>query len=97
MEMASTQGSYYKNGLHGSPVVRNWRMRNYDYWAFFKITLININYHERRYVKYTIVLKPYHLGNRFWCLYLGFDCQGRRLNENQACMITPHKSNMAAK
>ena len=43
MEMASTQGSYYENELYGSPVVRNCRMPNYDYWAFFIITLINKN------------------------------------------------------
>ena len=43
MEMASTQGSYYKNELYGSPIIRNCRMRNYDYWAYFIITLISIN------------------------------------------------------
>ena len=43
MEMTSTQGSYYKNELYGSPVVRNCRMPNYDYWEFFIITLINLN------------------------------------------------------
>ena len=43
MEMASTQGSYYENELYGSPVVRNCRMPNYGYWAFFMITLISIN------------------------------------------------------
>ena len=43
MEMASTQGSYDENELYRSPVVRNCRMPNYDYWKFFIITLISIN------------------------------------------------------
>ena len=43
MEMASTQGSYYRNKLYGSPVVRNFRMPSNDYWAVFIITLISIN------------------------------------------------------
>ena len=43
MEMASTQGSYYENELYGSPVVRNFRMPNYDYWTFLIITLISMN------------------------------------------------------
>ena len=30
-EMASTQGSFYENELYGSPVVKNYRMPNYDY------------------------------------------------------------------
>ena len=34
-------------------------------------------------------MKPYHLGNRFCCLYLGFDCQGRRLNENENENVWP--------
>ena len=51
------------------------------YRAFFIVTLISINLQNRRNIKYPRVLKPYHLGNRFCCLYLGFDCQGRRLNE----------------
>ena len=41
--MASTQGSYNKNELYGSPFVENCQMPNYDYWSFFLITLISIN------------------------------------------------------
>ena len=43
MEMASTEGSYYKNELYGAPVVKNCRMPNYDYWVFIIINLISIN------------------------------------------------------
>ena len=43
MEIASTQGSYYKIELYGTPVVRNCRMPNFDYRTFFIITLIIIN------------------------------------------------------
>ena len=37
-----------------------------------------------------ITIEPYHLENRFWCLYLGLDCQGKRLNNNQSCMTIPN-------
>ena len=43
MEMASTQGSYYKHELYGFPVVRNCLMPDFDYWEFFIITLIGMN------------------------------------------------------
>ena len=42
-EMASTLGSYHKNELYVSPVAKNCRVPNYNYWAFLIINLININ------------------------------------------------------
>ena len=39
----STLDFYDINDLHRSPGVRNCRMPNYNYWAFFIINLISIN------------------------------------------------------
>ena len=41
--MASTLGFYHKNELYGSPVAKGRWMPNYNYQAFFIITLIRMN------------------------------------------------------
>ena len=42
-EFASTPGFYHKNELYGSPVAKDRWVPNYNYWAFFIITLIRMN------------------------------------------------------
>ena len=86
MEMANTQCSYYRNELHGSPVVRNCRMPNYDYCTFFIITLISMNLHYRRNIKYPIVLETVARRKPILVSISRFDCQERRLNKNHSCM-----------
>ena len=46
MELPSTPGFYHKSELHGSPVVKDRWIPNYNYWEFFIITLIRMNWHN---------------------------------------------------
>ena len=81
LKMVNTLGFYDRNELYGSPVVRNCWMPNCNYWAIFIITLISVNKYNRQTIRHPMVLAPSNIERRVWCLYLGFDCQGRRLNE----------------
>ena len=42
-KMVSTFGFYDINELHRSPVIRNYRIPNYNYWAFLIINVISLN------------------------------------------------------
>ena len=57
-EMASTAGFYNKIKLYGSPIANDHWMPNYNCWAFFIITLIRMNYHNRQNIRYPVVLEP---------------------------------------
>ena len=79
--MASTLDIYDRNYFYVSPSVRNVRVPVHNSSAFSMNSLIAINEHDGGNIKCPIVLGPSHLGKRFWCLYLSFDCQERRSTE----------------